>query len=1046
MPPSSSPWTRFPPAHYLNPDPSCNPAPPPSDGIWGLRHSDIDIYPPIAIPGARTTADPASPALPVRRITAAQFAALHAQFDQTDVPGTVVFPWLYGSCLGPSPPPKYRGMVTVRADMPAPGAVLYRTVPASSSAAASTAAFEPVESLSSDCDVEAELPPTSSLDSFRGASEASTNSYESMSLDTLDSCSRHSLSAWSSLSLDARASITSTTTSVDSTDPASALDSPRHKQTPSLPLTAQAEQPDVGGRAAPMDSAGPPPLMKHPKAVQCVARGRAGGGGQGYEPQPHHSHLVGSFDIRKCLYAPLQAGERAVGVETNAGFPVADHAEDAVISASAMDMDSVSECHDAWKARFQPALRPIKQDLPHELRNFGGQYSLYSTIADVFIYCPAGLHSGAIELAQWVAQAQATHREEMIAQWGDEVETVPYNVFIVEDPFDAFERHYPSLVAAGSDGQVRSAVDFEEDERNLLQVLTRASEIAPNVFVRIGRDMWHNQELTLSDLAQLGGPGDIPHEYVQDGQVKVHNPAGYAVVIHAENGFDTADQTQLYRLSRCLDSLELQTTQALRKDKELVDREGSEVTTSACGTPAPTPAEVAAACDQYCQATGPLSEISCAAPQTRSGAVNKLIDLAMWIHRMAEPSSFADDAKSIRHSSKHRTRSSSGQPSRTGRSLWGKKLLIYSNDGYMGVAVIALTLLMYRYSLGLPQAMMYAHNSAKREMHVYPDQLPLLRSIEAHIHSRVCLGHAQPRRPSAGLVSHVSATVSATIGVPYPLHSNTSASSTDPASGRTVSSSVGADPGATDCVHQRSASFTRVPLSETVELEGKWVNHPSFTGSLASRILPQLYLGSADHAINVGMLRAQKITHVLSVGESPLTQSVMEQVTEDLQPTPDTLWGAHALGLIELQEVPGLPDDGLQPLRDVLVPAVEFIHSCILQGGTVLVHCRAGVSRSVTVIIAYLMAHANMSLEDAYSFTRARRLAVLIQPTLLFFWELRNFQIYLASRSRGAMKEEHKEDIGPYDPSTPSGPILRNSWLSMSALIARANVRYGYAA
>jgi len=51
---------------------------------------------------------------------------------------------------------------------------------------------------------------------------------------------------------------------------------------------------------------------------------------------------------------------------------------------------------------------------------------------------------------------------------------------------------------------------------------------------------------------------------------------------------------------------------------------------------------------------------------------------------------------------------------------------------------------------------------------------------------------------------------------------------------------------------------------------------------------------------------------------------------------------------------------------------VDFIKSARSSGGTVLVHCYAGVSRSATIVIAYLMAEMNMGFMDAFSFTKSK--------------------------------------------------------------------------
>lgn len=70
--------------------------------------------------------------------------------------------------------------------------------------------------------------------------------------------------------------------------------------------------------------------------------------------------------------------------------------------------------------------------------------------------------------------------------------------------------------------------------------------------------------------------------------------------------------------------------------------------------------------------------------------------------------------------------------------------------------------------------------------------------------------------------------------------------------------------------------------------------------------------------------------------------------------------------------------------------ASDFILEAISNGGTVLVHCAAGISRSVTLSIAYLMKHENMKLSSAYGLIKSRR--AIANPNPGFIKQLKDFE------------------------------------------------------
>lgn len=76
----------------------------------------------------------------------------------------------------------------------------------------------------------------------------------------------------------------------------------------------------------------------------------------------------------------------------------------------------------------------------------------------------------------------------------------------------------------------------------------------------------------------------------------------------------------------------------------------------------------------------------------------------------------------------------------------------------------------------------------------------------------------------------------------------------------------------------------------------------------------------------------------------------------------------------------------LFPLKNYIDEASQFIHESIQSGGVVFVHCFEGKSRSVSCIIAYLMEHKLMSLEEALQFVQSRR--EIANPNFGFRYQL----------------------------------------------------------
>ncbi len=93
-----------------------------------------------------------------------------------------------------------------------------------------------------------------------------------------------------------------------------------------------------------------------------------------------------------------------------------------------------------------------------------------------------------------------------------------------------------------------------------------------------------------------------------------------------------------------------------------------------------------------------------------------------------------------------------------------------------------------------------------------------------------------------------------------------------------------------------------------------------------------------------------------------------------------------------------IADNENEDLLQHLASTNAFINDAIARGGAVLVHCDACVSRSPSVVIAYLLHSQRMDVDAALAFVRSARSRA--KPNEGFMRQLRIYNSSLPSSSR----------------------------------------------
>jgi len=165
----------------------------------------------------------------------------------------------------------------------------------------------------------------------------------------------------------------------------------------------------------------------------------------------------------------------------------------------------------------------------------------------------------------------------------------------------------------------------------------------------------------------------------------------------------------------------------------------------------------------------------------------------------------------------------------------------------------------------------------------------------------------------------------------------------------------------------------------------------------AQKLEEHIYFGSEEAGKSWAFLRERNITSVCGIGwnlqEYHKDKGVKYHLTNKILDAPE------------------------QDIMPSIKPSLEFIDTALNNGENILIHCHKGISRSATLVTAYIMRNKKKTLDEALSLVRSKRKIAI--PSLgfevqLYFFQKYNYSLDLdlyANRSWEKQLESYLEEF-----------------------------------
>ncbi|CAF1086513.1 unnamed protein product [Didymodactylos carnosus] len=141
-------------------------------------------------------------------------------------------------------------------------------------------------------------------------------------------------------------------------------------------------------------------------------------------------------------------------------------------------------------------------------------------------------------------------------------------------------------------------------------------------------------------------------------------------------------------------------------------------------------------------------------------------------------------------------------------------------------------------------------------------------------------------------------------------------------------------------------------IEELTKLRSKRRDSPYFNKNPSIVIDNFLFHGDLGHASNLQLLKQLDIRHIINICDFPLDKKIMS-----------------AFNVLHIN----LDDSMEVDIKQHFDKTNQFLKTCKEKNEKVLVHCQMGISRSSTIVLAYLMKYHHDTLFKAYDFLLDKR-------------------------------------------------------------------------